>query len=226
LPAAFDDPPNMDELVSGSQASAERQSLATARAVRSVVVPRLVVEAVDRGWWRPFDAPPEEAAFDVPPADASATILRDVDSATWAALIVAARVVAPADPRDVHVIVQAALAAQASISAAVVGATVVGLVLSVPGDGGRELLALGVAPAQRRRGLGTALLEAHIANLSDGEGVTATFGVAERDPVDPLPVEERAAIARGLLSAVGFEIARAPDARALLDPNAIVAVRG
>lgn len=225
LPAAFDDPPNMGELVSGSQASAERQSLATALAVRSVVVPRLVVEAVDRGWWRPLDAPPAQAAFHEPPTGASATILPEVDSATWAALVVAPRVVAPADPRDVHVIVQAVLAAHASISAAVVGATVVGLVLSVPGDGGRELLALGVAPAQRRRGLGTALLEAHIANLSDGEAFTATFGVAERDPVDPLPVEERAAIARRLFSAAGFEIARAPAARARLDPNATVAVR-
>jgi ribosomal protein S18 acetylase RimI-like enzyme len=109
----------------------------------------------------------------------------------------------------------------ASVSAAVVGSTVVGLAISrasEPGSATRELLALGVAPDYRRQGVATALLEAHAAS-----GSFAVVTLAERDPVDPLPREARISIARRLFERAGLEISAADNAVRAIDPSAIKA---
>ncbi|HEX3428193.1 MAG TPA: GNAT family N-acetyltransferase, partial [Candidatus Limnocylindrales bacterium] len=214
--------------VSGSQAAAERQSLATAHAVRSVVVPRLVAAAVDRGWGRPLERVVAPAAIDDAASadDPAPTILPEVDVATWERVAVAGRVASPADPRDVHAIVRAALMDGAAVSAAIAGGTVVALALSASGGGGHELLALGVAPAYRRKGLGARLLADHLAALQSGATVSATITVAERDPIEPLPLDVRMTIARSLLVAAGFEVRLAEAPLGRIDSSAIVAVRG
>jgi ribosomal protein S18 acetylase RimI-like enzyme len=109
------------------------------------------------------------------------------------------------------------------VSAAVVGSSVVGLAISSApdaGDGTRELLALGVAPGYRRRGIATSLLEAHATSRS-----SAVATLAERDPVDPLPRAVRASIARRLLERAGFEVGPADEAIRSIDPAAIEARR-
>ncbi|MEZ0240766.1 MAG: GNAT family N-acetyltransferase, partial [Chloroflexota bacterium] len=105
------------------------------------------------------------------------------------------------------------------VTAAVQGTTVVGLVISALGDEGRELLAVGVAPAWRGRGLATALLTA--APPLDAAEIT----LAERDVIEPLPVATRAAIARRLLTGAGLELGEPVPAIARVDPRAIVGRR-
>jgi hypothetical protein len=53
----------------------------------------------------------------------------------------------------------------------------------------------------------------------------ARIGVAERDWVDPLPIEVRTAVARKLLIGAGFEIGRVHPDIARDDPWAISASR-
>ena len=54
LPPTFDDAPNAGWEVDSTQKTAEAASAATARAVRRALVPRLLREARDRGWWDPL----------------------------------------------------------------------------------------------------------------------------------------------------------------------------
>ena len=58
LPETFTDPPNAGEPVDWGQEEAEAASRKTVALVRRLVVPRLMREARDRGWWEPLDAPP------------------------------------------------------------------------------------------------------------------------------------------------------------------------
>ncbi|OGO58448.1 MAG: hypothetical protein A2V85_06375 [Chloroflexi bacterium RBG_16_72_14] len=75
--------------------------------------------------------------------------------------------------------------------------------------------------AWRRAGLAGALLGALAAGRPAGAAMEALVGVAERDVVEPLPVETRIAIARRLLGRAGFAIrAVSPDV-ARDDPWAI-----
>jgi ribosomal protein S18 acetylase RimI-like enzyme len=150
-------------------------------------------------------------------------VINAVDAAAWDDLALGARVIAPADARSAHALVGAALRAAdpAVVSAAVVGSTVVGLALMGPPDprdGGRELLALGVSPAYRRRGLATALLRANAR-----PGTHAFVTLAERDPVDPLARDVRASIARRLLEDAGFIVRPADEPVASIDPLAVTA---
>ena len=62
------------------------------------------------------------------------------------------------------------------------------------------LLAVGVAPALRGDGLGRALLRALVEGRDAGTAMEARIGVAERDVVDPAPVEARLEVARRLLA--------------------------
>ncbi len=235
LPEAFGDAPNLGELAGGSQQAAERQSTATASVVREAVVPRLIRDAVDRGWWSPQDGRDGRESADsiAGPADgpgdaAAPTLLATVDAAMWDRLAMAPRVVAPADPRDVHAIVRAAIAGGGAVSAAVAGTAVVGLAVSAPesAGGGQALLALGVAPGRRGHGLGARLLAAHLGALPDGQRVRAAFGLAERDPIQPAAVEDRTATARRLLAGAGFEVRPAGGPIGRVDPSAVDAVRG
>jgi GNAT superfamily N-acetyltransferase len=88
-----------------------------------------------------------------------------------------------------------------------------------------EVAALGIAPAVRGRRLGSALLQTAVAGVK-GDPVTATIGVAERDPVDPLPVETRTAIARRLLDQAGFRVRPAEGAVGQVDAAALTARHG
>jgi acetoin utilization protein AcuC len=231
LPDAFDDALNAGEPMTASQEAADARSIDTAALVRRIVVPRLIREAVDRGWWSPLDASLGGGGDTGGGAGAAArggepTLLASVDAPAWGRLSLASRVVAPADPTAAHAIVAAGLAAGARVSAAVDGSSVVGLAVSVQSDGGLELVALGVAPANRNRGLATAMLRAHVGEANGaGRRWRASVTLAERDPVDPLDRTVRATIARRLLEGAGFEVRRAAGPLGLADPEALDAVR-
>jgi acetoin utilization protein AcuC len=202
LPTTFDDLPNAGATLDPTQASAETRSMETARRVRAMVVPRLLQVARDLRWWDP-DADP--AATDVAAASSGGqpaprgapTILDVVSSASWDRLALGERVVAPHAAAVGRAILGSALAGGATVTAAVVDATIVGSAVTAP-DG--ELIALGVAPAHRQRGLAAGLLAASPATH-------ATVTMAERDPVEPLDVALRIPFARRLLEGAGFRAA-------------------
>jgi GNAT superfamily N-acetyltransferase len=88
------------------------------------------------------------------------------------------------------------------------------------------VLALGVAPSHRRKGLATRLLEAHLAGQRPGDNETeALITVAERDPVEPLDAGVRASIARKLLERSGFRPSSLPPEIAAIDPYAVAGRR-
>ena len=74
------------------------------------------------------------------------------------------------------------------------GAGLAGYVIGLSGADEGEILNVGVAPAQRRRGLGRALVAAMLADLAKRGAVTVY-----------LEVRESNAPARALYSALGFE---------------------
>jgi len=220
LPERFDDEPNAGIPHDLTQEASEQRALALAAIHRSVVLPRLLQVAIEEGWWSPLasaEAQPVSAAD----ATGEPTIMPTVDAETWSRLTLLPRVIAPADPVLGHRLVAAALrdGGSAIVSAAVAGSDVVGLAVSAPADptdGTRELLALGVAPDHRRRGIATALLKVHALS-----GSFAVVTLAERDPIDPLPRQVRAAIARRLLGGAGLETSGADDAVRSIDPSAV-----
>ena len=220
LPERFDDEPNAGIPHDLTQEASEQRALALAAIHRSVVLPRLLQVAIEEGWWSPLasaEAQPVSAAD----ATGEPTIMPTVDAETWSRLTLLPRVIAPADPVLGHRLVAAALrdGGSAIVSAAVAGSDVVGLAVSAPADptdGTRELLALGVAPDHRRRGIATALLKVHALS-----GSFAVVTLAERDPIDPLPRQVREAIARRLLGGAGLEISGADDAVRSIDPSAV-----
>ena len=228
LPDRFDDEPNAGLPVDAMQQTSEARAQMLAAIHRAVVVPRLFEAAMEAGWWSPLDAAVGGPAAGSTAAShkGTARIVSSVDAAAWAGMSLAPRVIAPAtDPQSGHALVAAALreSAPAVVSAAVVGSAVVGLAISLPADardGSRELLAVGVAPDHRRQGIATELLRA---NSAAGSYAVATL--AERDPIDPLPREVRASVARGLFEAAGFEIDAVDDVIRSVDPHAFMARR-
>ncbi len=218
-PATFDDDPNAGLPLDWSQETAEDRTRAVALVARQLVVPRLLREARDLGWWRgDAQAPAARSGAEAAPAldqGATPTILDAVDVTQWAALQLAPRVVAPADAADGHAIIGAALREGAHVVAAVSGTTVVGAAVT---DAAGDLLALGVAPAHRRGGLAGRLLAASPAQR-------AQITVAERDPYDPIDRATRAAVSRRLLERAGFRVERAPDPLGAADAYAIRAER-
>ncbi len=228
LPETFDDP--------GLDAAADLASSADGAArqigalVRSVLVPRLVREARDRGWFDPTAADPAAAAMPTTasPSGGRPTVLASVDAATWATLTLLPRVVAPADPATAHALIGRALGDGAHVSAAVVGTTVVGLLVTRWADDAarRDLLALGVAPAWRRQGVATALLQARLEADRPGDADDAAeVTVAERDVVEPSDHASRMDIARRLLTGAGYRVDSADPALRRVDPRALRAWR-
>jgi GNAT superfamily N-acetyltransferase len=172
---------------------------------RAAVVPALLSEAVDRGWWSPGGtvasaaadrlAAPRSASRLSPgrlPAPAERTaveILDPLDRATLDRLRLDPRVIAPLDPVDAQAILAAALDAEALAVAAVAGDRIVGLALSVPG-----------------RPSGSALLESIdglVPRTAGGAHRIVSIGVA--------PVFRGAGIARRLVA----RLVGAADARAI-----------
>lgn len=223
LPTTFTDPPNAGDPASRAQDAAERQSRASALVARELAVPRLLREARDRGWWDPLAVVGGTAAEDV--TGRADPDIRTIDRSRWGQLRLAPRVIAPADEHAGHALLALALADGARVTAAIDGAVAIGLAVSVGVGEAEEILALGVAPAARRRGLATRLLEAHLDALPASRAVRATVSVGERDVIDPLDRAVRADIARRLLAGAGFMVAAAPDPLGGADPLAITAIR-
>jgi acetoin utilization protein AcuC len=229
LPAAFTDAPNAGWPLDGAQEAAEARSDAVVALVRRLAIPRLLRAGRDRGWWDPL-APTAGAAGLAEPSthSGSPAIIASVDAATWAGLRLAAGVLAPADPAVGHALVAAGLRDGLRATVAVEGTTVVGAALShlVDGSARADLLALGVAPGRRRRGLAGRVLAAHVAAMPPGEvDLVAEATVAERDPFDPLDGALRRGIARRLLEAAGFRVSPADGPVRGADPAAIAGIR-
>jgi acetoin utilization protein AcuC len=209
LPEAFDDPPNAGIPFDAAQRDAEEGSLATARLVGLIAVPRLIREAVARGWWSPLGPPlvPDPDALRPPAPLGHVEILDVVDRETLDRLALAPRLVANLDARLLREILEVP---SLNMTMAVDGATAVGLVVSAlddptAPDSARSILAVGVAPAARRQGLATRMLQAHVGAF-DGAATpwSATVTLAERDPVEPLDRAERSAIATRIYERAGF----------------------
>jgi ribosomal protein S18 acetylase RimI-like enzyme len=236
LPTTFEDAPNAGLDLDASQAAAEVRSLEIAGVVRRLAVPRLLQVARDRGWWDPVavggpSANPHPAAPTAgaePTEPTEPTIVDAVDASAWEGWTLAARVVSPADADAAHALVLAAIRDGAVVSAARSGSVVVGLAIAsaVEADGRRELLALGVAPTYRQRGLAGALLAALMTSSRAVETeFHAEIAIGERDPIEPLDRAVRASIARRLLERAGFEPRPADADLHAADPHAIRAVR-
>jgi acetoin utilization protein AcuC len=229
LPERFTDAPNAGEPFDAGQAEAEARSSETAALVRRLVVPRLLREARDRGWWDPAEASDGGGPVAGPAPDLGApTVLASVGAADWDRLTLAAGVVAPADPIDGHRLLAAGLRDGLRVTAAVAGTVVVGVAVSSQPDasGRSDLLALGVARPWRRAGLATRVLATHVEALGPGAGsLVAEATVAERDPLEPLDGALRRGIARRILETSGFVSAEVDRAVRFADPGAITAVR-
>ncbi len=238
-PTAFEDPPRAGEPATDADEVLDGRAVAIAEVARQLSVPALLRAATDLGWWSAEEALAAPAAAEADRARWLAAvelqhrpaIVEHVRRPMWDRLELAPRVVAPLAPAAAHELIGSALATKdgVALTTAVDGTRVVGLALSAAPAawaGERRLLALGVAPAARRRGLAGRLLEAHLAGLRPGDNpVSATVTAAERDPVAPLTRAERAAIAGSLLTGAGFEVSRAPGPPGEADPGALHARR-
>jgi len=243
LPERFHDEPNAGLPLDPGQRLAEARALETAALVRSIVVPALLREAVDRGWWSPLEEGATHPGASLAgrgrgssglvttsgPGTPSA--VGPLDRGSLERLALAPQVIAPADPVEGSAILAAAAGGGLVVVGAVLGMTLVGVAVVDPGPApGREpagrLLALGVAPAWRRQGLGRALLERALAELPPGLPVEAIVTVGERDPLAPLDAALRRAIAERLLRATGFRIVRPEATLAATDRWLIRGLRG
>ena len=227
LPERFEDEPNAGLVVSDLQADAERRAGEMVALVRRLVLPGIIRIAEDRGWWNANEElarPRTPEARDVDPPGTPE--LRRVDAAALERLRAVHGVLPVAGAGVATAIARAAARAGATVIAAVEGDRVVGLAIGTAVAGGTgepaRIVTLGVAPGRRRRGLGRALLRRLRDELGPGP-VSAEFGVGDRDPVHPLPVETRARIARSLLEGAGLRVSPAPDPVSAADRSAIVA---
>jgi acetoin utilization protein AcuC len=205
-PETFEDRPNAGVPVSELQRLAELASLETVGRVRSLALPRLLIVAEDRGWWDPRAAPiaPDRRNDDRRELTASPTVVA-LGPATVERVGLAARTMPPANPTAAHALLLAALRGGCLATGAILGDQLVGIALAAPAANGNdpaELLWIGVAPAHRRQGIGAALLAA-LAGSTEGPAeigrLIAWVGIAERDAIDPQPLDERLAITARLL---------------------------
>jgi acetoin utilization protein AcuC len=221
LPERFDDPPGAGQ-PDEREHDADVQSGMRAATISTVVTASLLLEAEHRGWWNPL-APIAEQP---PPGDhvGDPTILDPLTAEAIDRLALAPRTIPPSEPAAGRAILAAALVegtnARPVIVGAVDGATIVGVAMAVPRTHGHPpaLVALGVAPAYRRRGLATSLLRA-LVDRAGGE-MDAIVTVAERDPIEPLDRSLRSAIARRILERAGFDFVT-PGTLAAIDPGAL-----
>jgi ribosomal protein S18 acetylase RimI-like enzyme len=188
----------------------------------------LIRAAVARGWWEPISAAPggDGGGEDPSPngSNGEPTIVAGLDRARWDGLRLAPRVVMPANVADAHALIAGALDSGATVTAAIAGGDlIVGLVVSAAVEGRNaveQVLAVGVAPELRRRGIATELLRRHVSGRP-GRTFESVVTVAERDPFAPLDRNVRRAVAQRLLESTGFIVSRPPDPVGRLDPAAI-----
>ncbi|HYO43828.1 MAG TPA: acetoin utilization AcuC family protein, partial [Candidatus Limnocylindrales bacterium] len=203
MPASFLDVPNAGLPPGGEpQRVGEERSLATLARVRAAVLPRLVREAEDRGWWGPsvtwaghevldgvgggtagsVVADRAEAMGSHGPDPALAPTVVALTAERLGAFSLAPRVVAPFDPADACDLLASALRDGARVVAAVSASVIVGVAVaagSATAPATESLLAVGVAPGFRGQGLGRALLRALVDGRPPGTAMEARFGVAE-----------------------------------------------
>ncbi len=235
IPSTMGDAPNAGMANGGAQQAAEARSLEVLARVRAAVLPRLVREAEDRGWWTPNleaataadrEPPVPPTSQSRAPSPSTTPTVRQLDRATLSGVHVADRVVALGPVAGLAGLLDAALADGARVVAALDGDVAVGLAIAARRDARTEsLLAVGVAPPFRRRGLGSAVLRELVAGTPPGVALGATIGVAERDWVEPLDLDTRIEIARRLLAGAGFRLGRVSPDVARDDPWAISASR-
>jgi acetoin utilization protein AcuC len=234
MPESFSDAPNAGMAVGAPQLVGEERSRATLERVRAAVLPRLVREAEDRGWWAPSITWAGQVVLDGTPAVAAPAssstgtpVVRVLTPDDLDGLAIAPRTISPFDVADAAALLRtAARVGGARVVGAVVGSSVVGVAVAAPSTSGEgeSLLALGVAPDHRGAGLGRALLQALVEGRAPGIAMEARIGVAERDWVDPSDVTVRLATARRMLQGAGFELhAPSPDLRRD-DPHTILGV--
>lgn len=239
LPEGFADDPNAGLRYGDLQAAAETRSAAVVALVREALVPGWLRVAEARGWWSPDDRPADADGAGPGSAAGDPTIVARLGRAELDRLSLAPRILPPLDAADgLAVLRRAAEAPDVVVSAAIAGRMIVGLAASVAsaepsGDPGgtaaassdRSLAAIGVAPDHRRRGLGTALLRAHVDAAGPNTPWRLVAGVADRDPVEPSSPEVRQEVALGLARSAGFRLAVADPALVGVDPSLVVARR-
>jgi acetoin utilization protein AcuC len=227
MPASFLDAPNAGLPIGGeAQRAAEERSLATLARVRAAVLPRLVREAEDRGWWSPSSARAGRGVLAAEPDPALAPGVAALTGERLRALSLAPRVIPPFAPADAHELLAAALRDGARAVAAVSGSVIVGVAVAAASavePATESLLALGVAPGFRGDGLGRALLRALLDGRPAGVAMEVRVGVAERDVMEPWPLDVRVAVARRLLAGSGFAFPAVSPDLARDDPSTLLA---
>jgi acetoin utilization protein AcuC len=242
LPLGFEDAPDVLSDRSTSPAAAERAKT-TVSLVRTVLVPALLRAAELRGWRRfdetvPDSGPRATPAGEAPPARRDGPVqestVRLLTAADLESLSVAPRVIASADPAVAAEILRAAARDGALAVGAVAGEWLVGVALAASAsssgadavDAVDQLVALGVAPEWRRRGVATAMLRALVSEQDRrGRGIAALHTAAERDPADPLPRAVRRGVAERLAAHAGLAPAPVPPHISSVDPDARLAIR-
>ncbi len=169
LPTSFEDPPNAGFPLRPEQEAADEGAEGVVTLVRTLVVPALVREAVDRGWWAPLpgwtpraDAPgsvvdglvgltsasrAEPGGADDPSLEPT---LVPLDRALLDRVRLADRVAPLQDLGELRAILAAALAAGARGIAAVAGETVVGLALAARVEPAGGVSSTGSGPSSHR----------------------------------------------------------------------------
>jgi acetoin utilization protein AcuC len=222
MPDRFADASNAGREPDRLQLIAEEASRAAIEGARRLALPALVRGSIDAGW-DPLGNPATAMPAAGSPSE-EATIV-ELTNELLARVRLAERVVPIASASDGLAALTRLIAGPAAGVGALTGNRLVGVAVAGPSPdaGGAELLAVGVAPEWRRRGLGSALLDGLVA-LPDvgGRTLEATVGPAERDVADPWPIQERTAAARRLLGNAGFSEIRG-DLRSL--PSTIRFVR-
>ncbi len=231
LPEAFEDAPNAGLARDATQREAEDTSLARLGQVFGVGAPSVLRSASVHEWLDPLWEEGGAADAAAPDPEGSPSIVAPLPREALDGLTLAPRVLAMADPRQGLELLRNALGAshaghRAEAVVAVVGDIIVGIAMAGPPqrDEGQPVLALGVAPSFRRRGIATQLLGALAAQVR-GE-LHATVGVGERDPFDPLDHELRARVGRRLFESAGFEVTLDAGHLGRIDPLAFRATRG